>query len=202
MSRMRCCRYIFPLVLARATLRDNVISHVSECGGNGIAGNILQRHSSSHHHHIQRHLLINSYLTTCLLASSNMPDPILPTTTPRNSRLGARRISSVRPDDQHLPLPNLSDKAKGKRRALPDDHNNDEDVNNNNASISGLRKKAAEEERGRSITFRFTGEAVDLGDLDVWVDAGESIGRVKDKVSSSSSCIASVLNSNILKLLF
>lgn len=111
-----------------------------------------------------------------------MPDPILPTTTPRNSRLGARRISSVRPDDQHLPLPNLSDKAKGKRRALPDDHNNEEDGSSNNASGLGSRKKAVEEERGRSITFRFTGEAVDLGDLDVWVDAGESVGRVKDKV--------------------
>jgi hypothetical protein len=76
----------------------------------------------------------------------------------------------------------LSDKAKGKRRALPDDHNNEEDGSSNNASGLGSRKKAVEEERGRSITFRFTGEAVDLGDLDVWVDAGESVGRVKDKV--------------------
>jgi hypothetical protein len=137
---------------------------------------------------IDNYLFTHSYLTACLLAFSIMPDPILPTTTPRNSRLGARRISSVRPDDHHLPLPNLSDKAKGKRRALPDDHNNEGDgSSNNNASYSGLRKKPVEEERGRSITFRFTGEAVDLGDLDVWVDAGESVGRVKDKVRIVSS---------------
>ena len=118
-------------------------------------------------------------------------DPILPiATTTRSSRLGARRISSVRSDDPlHLPLPNLSDKAKGKRRATdPDDHQDDDE---NGASGKGKSKvEPVEEERGRSITFRFTGEAVDTGDLDVWVDAGESVGRVKDKVRSRflSSC--------------
>ena len=110
-------------------------------------------------------------------------DPILPiATTTRSSRLGARRISSVRSDDPlHLPLPNLSDKAKGKRRATdPDDHQNDDEDRTSGKGKSKV--EPVEEERGRSITFRFTGEAVDSGDLDVWVDAGESVGRVKDKV--------------------
>lgn len=44
-----------------------------------------------------------------------------------------------------------------------------------------------EEEKGRCVTVRFTGdqEAGGGGDLDVWVEEGESVGSVKDKVSFS-----------------
>lgn len=88
-------------------------------------------------------------------------------------------------------MPNLSDKAKGKRRAVDDDHQeSSKNVEGLGAGGSPGTKRSTQEERGRSITFRFTGEAVDTGDLDVWVDAGESVGRVKDKVRSRflSSC--------------
>ena len=138
-------------------------------------------------------------------------NPLLPTTnnpSSRPSRLGARRISpspATHPDvsdDQDevgLPLPTtasvgLSEKAKGKRRATGPEQPE-------SASSIGSRSKGdkKEEQRGRSITFRFTGGEVRsdedgadgeagsgggmLSDLDVWVDAGESVGRVKDKVS-------------------
>ena len=143
----------------------------------------------------------------CEMPSNN---PLLPTSnnpSSRPSRLGARRISpspathpniSDDEDDSGLPLPTtspvgLSEKAKGKRRATGPDQSE-------SASTAGSRSKAdkKEEQRGRSITFRFTGEEVRsegdgedggdgssggmLNDLDVWVDAGESVGRVKDKV--------------------
>jgi hypothetical protein len=39
-----------------------------------------------------------------------------------------------------------------------------------------------DEERGRCVTIRFTGDQG--GDLDVWVEEGESVGSVKEKVSS------------------
>jgi hypothetical protein len=39
-----------------------------------------------------------------------------------------------------------------------------------------------EDERGRCVTIRFTGDGG--GDLDVWVEEGESVGSVKEKVSS------------------
>lgn len=39
-----------------------------------------------------------------------------------------------------------------------------------------------EEEKGRCVTIRFTGDVG--GDLDVWVEEGESVGSVKEKVSS------------------
>lgn len=44
-----------------------------------------------------------------------------------------------------------------------------------------------EEEKGRCVTVRFTGDqdAGGGGDLDVWVEEGESVGSVKDKVSFS-----------------
>lgn len=38
-----------------------------------------------------------------------------------------------------------------------------------------------EEEKGRCVTIRFTGDQG--GDLDVWVEEGESVGSVKEKVS-------------------
>jgi hypothetical protein len=158
----------------------------------------------------QRHtenILISVDKSCCEMPGNN---PLLPTSnnpSSRPSRLGARRISpspathpsiSDDEDDSGLPLTTttpigLSEKAKGKRRATGPDQSE-------NASPAGSRSKAdkKEEQRGRSITFRFTGEEVRsdgdgedggdgssggmLSDLDVWVDAGESVGRVKDKV--------------------
>jgi hypothetical protein len=149
--------------------------------------------------------------------------PLLPTSnnpSTRPSRLGARRISpspvtrnstsndDSDPDDSGLPLPTtasvgLSEKAKGKRRATGLDP---AEVSNPSGSQPDSRSNTdkREEQRGRSITFRFTGEDVRssdhegedesgggaLHDLDVWVDAGESVGRVKDKVRCSFFHIA------------
>jgi hypothetical protein len=122
-------------------------------------------------------------------------EPLLPTSHSRPSRLGARRISpqtsigeatgsgASRGADQGLPLPNLSDKAKGKRRATfrDEDHT---DIDSDSKADGGIK----EEDRGRSVTFRFTGdEEYSTGDLDVWVDAGETVGRVKDKVINPNS---------------
>jgi hypothetical protein len=46
------------------------------------------------------------------------------------------------------------------------------------------REEEEEEERGRCVTVRFTGDSeAGGGDLDVWVEEGESVGSVKEKVS-------------------
>lgn len=52
------------------------------------------------------------------------------------------------------------------------------------------RQEEEEEEKGRCVTVRFTGDSeAGGGDLDVWVEEGESVGSVKEKVSSDSlSC--------------
>lgn len=40
------------------------------------------------------------------------------------------------------------------------------------------------DDKGRCVTIRFTGDSG--GDLDVWVEEGESVASVKEKVSSTS----------------
>lgn len=49
-----------------------------------------------------------------------------------------------------------------------------------------------EEEKGRCVTVRFTGDQeAGGGDLDVWVEEGESVGSVKEKVSPLlSDCVS------------
>lgn len=47
-----------------------------------------------------------------------------------------------------------------------------------------------DEERGRCVTIRFTGDQG--GDLTVWVEEGESLGSVKEKVSLWSMGFANV----------
>lgn len=98
-----------------------------------------------------------------------------------------------------------SEKARGKQRAvfLPDQ----EDEGSEQARIQKSSKSSDDDQEeqeemnqpaGRMVTIRFTGQEVhgegdDAGggtgtdtDLDVWVEEGESVGRVIDKVSLDS----------------
>ncbi|KAJ9104937.1 hypothetical protein QFC19_003732 [Naganishia cerealis] len=108
--------------------------------------------------------------------------PLLPTHTP--ARLNARRLP-----------PQGRDKGKGK--AVDYGSSGEEDPHKGKrraerrgaflsyASDSDDQDPSEEEaDQGRCITFRFTGaeDVGDDGDLDVWVDAGESVASVKDKI--------------------
>lgn len=94
------------------------------------------------------------------------------------SRLGARR---------HISLP-LTDKAKGKQRAVEPDleaqsllHGNDEDDGEENERKEKVVKKV---EKGRRVTVIFSNEEKE-GNLELWVEPDETVGKVKDQVSFS-----------------
>ena len=105
-------------------------------------------------------------------SSPNAPLLPLPALQSTRSKLGARRFTPT------------SEKAKGKQRADPfadpDDDGRD-----------GLPEPATSNARGRGAIVIFTNEAeISGGNLDVWIDEGESVGRLKDKVSCASRCLA------------
>jgi hypothetical protein len=70
-------------------------------------------------------------------------------------------------------LPPQSDKAKGKQRATspPDEE----------PPTEGKGKQRAADP-GRPVTVIFSNEEDAGGHLEVWVEEGESVGKVKDKV--------------------
>ncbi|WVQ96524.1 hypothetical protein IAU59_003629 [Kwoniella sp. CBS 9459] len=140
-----------------------------------------------------------------LLPTSVQPQPSLssiPTfsssassSTPSRSRLSTRRYTpSSSP---------ISAKDKGKGRALSS-HNDDGDdsaavdleagfgtgdsgnLNTDTASVKPLGKKGkgkGKEERGRHVTIIFSNESENTGgNLEIWVEDGESVGSVKDQI--------------------
>lgn len=106
--------------------------------------------------------------------------------TPGRSKLGARRLNSG------TAAGGLSEKARGKLPASAATASSD-DRHENGAHVVDMNPAPAEEP-GRPVVIRFSGypspaadvngDEADTGrDLDVWVDHGESVGRVKDKAS-------------------
>lgn len=104
--------------------------------------------------------------------------------TSGRSKLGARRLNSG------ASAGGLSEKARGK---LPATAASSDDRHENGAHVVDINPGPAEEP-GRPVVIRFSGypspaadvngDEADTGrDLDVWVDHGESVGRVKDKAS-------------------
>lgn len=92
------------------------------------------------------------------------------------SRLGARR---------HISLP-LTDKAKGKQRAVEPDleaqsllHGNIDDDGEEDERKEKVVKKV---EKGRRVTVIFSNEEKE-GNLELWVEPDETVGKVKDQVS-------------------
>jgi len=129
---------------------------------------------------------------------SSPPDenhPLLPPSshlaTPSRSKLGARRYI---PNGAGTGTDGRSDKAKGKQRAVDvsDDEANGTGGGSGSGSASGSggspKGKAKDsdaekpEERGRAVTVIFSD---DTGNLEVWVEDGESVGHVKEKVSTT-----------------
>ena len=105
-----------------------------------------------------------------------------PTFSPASrSKLGARR---------HISLP-LTDKARGKQRASADSpevdleaqHLTSEpgEVDDGDAIPDGRKAKV---EKGRRVTIIFSNEGKE-GNLELWVEPGETVGSVKDQVSLS-----------------
>lgn len=80
------------------------------------------------------------------------------------SKLHARR---------YLPPPQ-SDKARGKQRA----HSAPEDE----APLDKGKARAPPADQGRPVTVIFSNEEDAGGHLEVWVEEGESVGKVKDKI--------------------
>jgi hypothetical protein len=130
---------------------------------------------------------------------SSPPDenhPLLPPSshlaTPSRSKLGARRyIPNGSPDDEREGVAGTgaaakSDKARGKQRAV-DVSDDERDAGASSASPSiptatskDKGKGKQRDELGRAVTVIFSDDA---GNLEVWVDEGESVGHVKEKVS-------------------
>ena len=119
-------------------------------------------------------------------SSSSGPQPTLSPAS--RSKLGARR---------HISLPPTSEKSKGKQRALEPGLNGEVDLEAQNLmaepgeidgdthgdGASGVRKKV---EKGRRVTVIFSNEGKE-GNLELWVEPGETVGSVKDQVSLLSS---------------
>jgi hypothetical protein len=85
----------------------------------------------------------------------------------------------------------MSEKAKGKRRAVAADVDVEagegtgaEEGEARASKGTGKREAVKEkEDLGRSVTIIFANEGPEGGKVDVWVEEGESVGKVKDKVS-------------------
>lgn len=112
-----------------------------------------------------------------------LPPPVTQTAsspTHHRSKLNARRTSN-------LPPPVLSEKSKGKQRAIDQDQSEslplltspieDEDPT--------VEVKKVRLQRGRHVTVIFSGEGDEAseGNLEIWVEDGESVGTVKEQVS-------------------
>ena len=132
-------------------------------------------------------------------ATSPTSSSSAPSSSPRRtSLLGARRVPST-------PERRLSSKAKGKQRAAPlsttETHGANIDIDLEKGVGLGLRPPAEiasssiapsrpppVEERGRCVSVIFSGGAGEgEGNLEVWVEPGESVGSVKEQVSTTDS---------------
>lgn len=80
----------------------------------------------------------------------------------------------------------MTDKAKGKQRAVEPDleaqHllSDNEDDDDEHDEATKIKVKAVE--KGRRITIIFSNEGKE-GNLELWVEPGETVGKVKDQVS-------------------
>jgi len=84
----------------------------------------------------------------------------------------------------------MTEKAKGKQRAVEPDleaqhlladndcDNDDEDGSDRDIKEVGRTKVV---ERGRRVTVIFSNEEKE-GNLEVWIEPGETVGKVKDQV--------------------
>lgn len=106
-------------------------------------------------------------------------EPLLPPSAhmapASRSKLHARR---------YLPEPQ-SDKARGKQRALEGEDDDREPSSSERRSEKGKSRAAPSVDLGRPVTVIFSNEEDAGGNLEVWVEEGESVGKVKDKVGSS-----------------
>lgn len=105
-------------------------------------------------------------------------EPLLPPSAhmapASRSKLQARR---------YLPEPQ-SDKARGKQRAVEGD--DDEPLTSERRSDKGKGRAEPPVDLGRPVTVIFSNEEDAGGHLEVWVEEGESVGKVKDKVGTCS----------------
>lgn len=122
--------------------------------------------------------LINNYTSTMSPSSSSQPEESLPLLSPQphhsptlRSKLSARR---------HVPL---TEKAKGKQRAIEPDLEAQPLINDDNDDVDDEeeRKEEKKVERGRRITVIFSNEGKE-GNLELWVEPDETVGKVKDQV--------------------
>jgi hypothetical protein len=111
-------------------------------------------------------------------SSSSQPEESLPLLSPQpqHSPTLRHKLSARR----HVPL---TEKAKGKQRAVEPDSEAqsllDEDLEGVDEEIEKKEKKV---ERGRRITVIFSNEGKE-GNLELWVEPDETVGKVKDQVS-------------------
>lgn len=108
-----------------------------------------------------------------------LPPPVTQSSsspTHHRSKLNARRTSNLPPP------PVLSEKSKGKQRAVDQDQLE---------SLPLLASPLEDEEhevkrapRGRHVTVIFSGEGDEAseGNLEIWIEDGESVGTVKEQV--------------------
>jgi len=81
---------------------------------------------------------------------------------------------------RHVPL---TEKAKGKQRAVEPDLEAQPLIDENLDGVDeGIEKKEKKVERGRRITVIFSNEGKE-GNLELWVEPDETVGKVKDQVS-------------------
>jgi hypothetical protein len=111
-------------------------------------------------------------------SSSSQPEESLPLLSPQpqHSPTLRHKLSARR----HVPL---TEKAKGKQRAVEPDLEAqpliEEDLDGVDEEIEKKEKKV---ERGRRITVIFSNEGKE-GNLELWVEPDETVGKVKDQVS-------------------
>jgi hypothetical protein len=114
-------------------------------------------------------------------SSSSHPEESLPLLSPQpqHSPTLRHKLSARR----HVPL---TEKAKGKQRAVESDLEAQPLIDDN---LDGLdeesERKEKKVERGRRITVIFSNEGKE-GNLELWVEPDETVGKVKDQVSHPS----------------
>ena len=137
--------------------------------------------AASRHHLHDRPPFARSRLhtTTMSPSSSSKPEESLPLLSPQphhsptlRSKLSARR---------HVPI---SEKAKGKQRAVESDLEAQpligDDVEDDEAEEKE-KEKGKKVQRGRRVTVIFSNEEKE-GNLELWVEPDETVGKVKDQV--------------------
>jgi hypothetical protein len=126
---------------------------------------------------------IDIYHTTMSPSSSSQPEESLPLLSPQpqHSPTLRHKLSARR----HVPL---TEKAKGKQRAVEPDLEAQplmhEDLDGVDEETEKKEKKV---ERGRRITVIFSNEGKE-GNLELWVEPDETVGKVKDQVSHPTIC--------------